>query len=514
MTYELDELANIEADILQAESSLAMAKVRMNLLKDMLAKGQAAKPAQVEPPKLALVAPQPPKIEVIQPKPPEPPKVEEPLVINDEWKTVLELLNHGSEHVFVTGDAGTGKSTLLKHFTDNFDGVAAILAPTGVAALRVGGQTIHRFFGFGAHALEDDDIQTVSDTRREKYRAVDLLIIDEISMVRAELMDAVDKFLRKNDRNASKPFGGARLVMFGDLFQLPPVSKEKDEKKWLMGRYGTDMPYFFHAEVWRETPPKLCQLTTIFRQKDPAFTDALNAIRRGTSTEDHLKLINSRVDRGFQPPAGSGDLWLTLTTTNAGADINNRNMLAAIQSDPRFFQATVTDAFDLKDAPTDERLELKVGAAVMFIKNNPGVWVNGTLGKVHSLDPLTVDIKGRIEEVTPETWEKIVYELDEKTKKLRKSVQGKFTQIPLKLAAAITIHKSQGLTFDHSVIDLGYGSFAAGQTYVALSRCRTLDGMVLRKPVQERDLIVSEEVQKFMKGEPIARPAVAAGQLL
>lgn len=435
----------------------------------------------------------------------------EQLVINDEWQRVLDLLNNGDGHVFITGDAGTGKSTLLQYFVQHCRKNVAIVAPTGVAALRAGGQTLHSFFRFGAHAMENDDISRISDDKwRQKYERLDILVIDEISMVRADVMDAVEKHLRVNGPKTGRPFGGVRLIVIGDLYQLPPVSKENNEKKYLISRYGTDTPYFFHAECWRDAAPKIVELTTIFRQKDPAFTAALNAIRRGTVTPEHLMLINSRVDPKFVPSL-TGDLWLTLTTTNHAAEQANIKMLSSLPGSARYFDAKVVGDFNLKDAPTAEHLELKPGAVVMFIRNNPeGGWVNGTLGKVLEVEPLIVEVKGEEKEVEPETWEKIQYEWDESKKKLTKNIVGKFTQIPLKPAAAITIHKSQGLSLDHAIIDLSHGAFASGQAYVGISRLRSLDGMVLRRALKESDLITSQEVINFMTGKPIARPG---GQL-
>lgn len=460
-----------------------------------------------EPAKVEL-----PKVEVVKP---EPIKVEEPLTINAEWQQTLDILSNGPTGVFVTGPAGSGKSTLLNHFIETYRGNAAMVGPTGVSALRIGGETIHRFLGLPAHALEPDDIPNVPDSRRAKYENLDMLIIDEISMVRADLMDAVDHFFRKNGRAKGKPFGGCRIVMFGDPYQLPPVAKEKEEKAWLNQRYGTDTPYFFHAECWRENPIKVCNLTTIFRQKDPAFTDVLNAIRAGVVKPEQLALLNNRTQFGFRPPVDD-DLWITLTTTNDSADQANQRMLNALPGSPEVFEAVVTGDFDEKNFPTDQALRLKVGATVMFIRNGveKGSWVNGTMGKVTSVNPLKVLVNGSERAVEPISWKNMTYEFDEKTKKLTKREKGEFKQIPLKLAAAITIHKSQGMTYDKVIIDLANGTFAAGQLYVAVSRGRTLEGMVLRRAIQERDLIVSTEVQKFMKGEAIARPGVPVGTLL
>lgn len=423
----------------------------------------------------------------------------EPLTINDEWRAALHELHYAYNNIFLTGEAGTGKSTLLQKFATEFNGNLAIVAPTGVAALRVKGTTIHRFFKFGAHALEESDIPELEDSRKAKYKALKVLVIDEISMVRADLMDAIDIFLRKNGPDETQAFGGVRIIMFGDLFQLPPISRDKNEKAWLKSKYGTETPYFFHAAVWRETQLKLIELTTIFRQKDAVFTDALNKVRRGTDTQSALRVINARAG------APTRAEWLTLTTTNEAADRANQAMLKAIRTPGETFDAIVVGDFDLKDAPTDVHLELKVGAKVMFIRNDAEhQWVNGTLGEVAVLDPLSITLtNGHRVSVYPEDWEKIDYQYDKSSHKLTRKVTGGFTQIPLKLAAAITIHKSQGMTFDRCVIDLGYGAFAAGQAYVALSRCRTLEGLYLRHPVTEKDLIVSTEVQAFMTGQPI-----------
>ncbi len=492
MTITQADLTAVRAAIEEAQNRLNSALALLDSLATRVEESIPAVPARVTFPTSA--------------KTPETPPVEEPLIITPEWQATLDLLNRGAQHLFVTGGAGVGKSTLLKHYTDHSPANVAIVAPTGVAALRVGGETIHRFFRFGAHALDKDDIRTLDSSDRDKYRVLDTLVIDEVSMVRADLMDAVDLFLRKNGRDGSKPFGGCRLVMFGDLYQLPPVSKEKDEKRWLTQRYGLDCPYFFHAEAWRDAPPRICSLTEIFRQKDETFTRALNAIRNGTLNVLQLALINERVRPSFKAPAD--ELWITLTTTNDSAAIANQRMLDALRTDSRVFEATVSGDFDLKNAPTDDFLELKTGAAVMFIRNNrDGGWMNGTLGRVTSVKPLWVETDSGEHEVDPETWESIAYEFDPDKKRLTKTVKGKFTQIPLKLASAITIHKSQGITLERAIIDLAGGAFAAGQAYVGLSRCRALAGMVLRRPLRMDDLIVSTEVQAFMMGKPTARPA-------
>ena len=436
------------------------------------------------------------------------------LILNDEWRHVLDVLENGTGHVFVTGEAGTGKSTLLEHFIETTNKVTAVLAPSGTAAIRISGETIHHFFGFGAHAQQHDDIQRLDDLRRGKYRALQVLIIDEASMVRADLMGAIDQFLRVNGRHEGQPFGGCRVIMFGDPYQLPPVVRNDavEERAYLKARFGTELPYFFHAEVWRETPIQICELTTVFRQTDPAFVAALNAFRNGAILPEHLALLNKRVDAVFIPP--DNETWLTLVGTNERAKQINQRALALIKSPSEFFHASVSAGFNLNDAPTDVRLELKVGAPVMFLRNNKnGLWHNGTMGRVLTVEPeLTVEVNGQPQRVDPEIWESIEYEHDKKTNKLKRKVKGTFEQIPLKVAAGATVHKGQGQTYDHVIIDLPH-TFAAGQGYVAYSRCRTLAGMVLRCPVKAKDFIVNEEVRRFMSGQPVARPAPAIAQV-
>ena|SRR5579859_50674 len=443
-----------------------------------------------------------PKIEVVST-----PVVSEPLTITEEWQHTLDTLLNGSEHVFCTGGAGVGKTTMLEQVVTQYPGNLMVVAFTGVAALRAGGSTIHREFRFKTEALARDDVTAITDPRKAlMMRKVDALLIDEISMVRADVMDAIDISLQKT-RNNKQPFGGVRILAFGDLFQLPPVSTDKKEQTWLKHRYGVQLPYFFHAECWRDQQPKIMELTTVFRQKDADFAGALNAIRNGTMTPEHLSLINSRVNYNFVAP--TDELWLELTTTNDAAARANEKMLGSIKSDPRFFEAMVMGDFKDKDMPTDRNLQLKVGAVVMFVKNDAERrWVNGTMGKVTNLDPLYIQTaNGAEHQVDPVSWVSVGYEYDEEKKKLTSYERGKFTQIPVKVAAAITVHKSQGSSFDRCIVNMP-NTFASGQGYVALSRCRTLPGMVLRHRLKDVDVKVDPEVVKFMRGEPIAKPEV------
>ncbi|MCZ2077869.1 MAG: AAA family ATPase [Bryobacterales bacterium] len=486
-----EELESIQRNLLDAQGTIALALLKIKMMLD----APQAEPVAIPPAPAVTVSAEP------RPVP------EVPLVITPEWQAVLDILRNGADDVFITGGAGVGKTTLLHEFIKDNDSNIAVVAPTGVAAIRANGQTLHSFFHFPPHALDEDDIAAASDPRqRSKFKALHSLIVDEVSMLRADGMDGIDLALRKN-RGNEQPFGGVRIILFGDPYQLPPVAKERDEKRWLKAHYGVESPFFFHARCFREKRPAIHALTTVFRQKDEAFINALNAMRDGTLSESQLELLNSRVAPGFKPPAD--ELWITLTTTNASADLANQRMLNAIQAPAETFEAFVTGDFNLKDAPTDEYLSLKVGAAVMFIRNDTSRfkrWANGTLGRVASTKPLRVEVNGNTYDVERETWEKISYVYDEKTKKLSKTVVGSFSQIPLKLAAAITIHKGQGCSFDQVVIDLGTGTFASGQAYTAFSRCRTLAGMKLLRPLRMEDLIVSSEVRAFMTGKPIARP--------
>lgn len=445
---------------------------------------------------------------------PEPEPLQEEITITDEWRFLLARMNDGKDPLFITGPAGTGKSTLLNYFAARFEKPFAIVAPTGVAALRIGGQTIHSFFRFAIHALDEHDMPDIPPRYRAKYRALHTLIIDEISMVRADMMDMIDLFLRKYGPVPDLPFGGVRLIMIGDPYQLPPVSREKAEKAWLKGRYGSECPFFFQALIWQQVPIDKHELTTIFRQSDPVFTGILNAARNGGLNNQHIAMLNSRVQPTFRPALD--DLWITLTTTNDSADYSNRRMLDQLPGKSRVFKAQISGDFEPRNAPTDVNLELKVGAIVMFVKNSSDhYWVNGSLGRVTNLDPLRVALadSSREYEVIEEDWEQIAYEYDAGAKRLHKYVKGVFTQIPLRLAAAITIHKAQGVTLQRAIIDFGRGTFADGQGYVAFSRCRELSGIVLRSPVSPGDFMVNAAVKAFMNGGPVVLPQVGPAQM-
>jgi ATP-dependent DNA helicase PIF1 len=424
------------------------------------------------------------------------------LVITPEFQLGLELLNSDAQCIFITGKAGTGKSSLLTHFVETTNKSVALLAPTGMAALKISGQTIHSFFGFPPKVLSEEDIKVSS--KRDLYRAFDTIVIDEISMVRTDMLDAIDQFLRLNGKDMQKPFGGIQMVFFGDLYQLPPVVSDEDETMYLASNY--DGSFFFAAHVLEHLAMEKLELTKVFRQNDQQFIDALNAIRTSTANKEMLEYINQRYE-----PAGSKDrnAFITLVTRNDVADWINRQELNRLLSQSFTYSATLEGEFTKekwkKKLPADLELVLKLNSQVIFIKNDKEKrWLNGNMGKVVELggDYIKVELEqdgGRfVHEVSPETWELIKYKFDRSTFKLKSEVVGKFTQYPVRLGWAITIHKSQGATLDRAHIDLGTGAFASGQTYVALSRCKSLQGITLEQPIMLSDIKGDASVKRFM----------------
>jgi len=427
---------------------------------------------------------------------------------NDGFQEVLEWIEEGRPCLFVTGKAGTGKSTLLQHIKRRAIGKAAVLAPTGVAAVHVGGQTIHSFFRFPPQVLFPETVARMGGGAL--YRNLETLIIDEISMVRADILDAMDMFLRRHGPDAGLPFGGVQMIFFGDLHQLPPVVSPHEMEAF---RSLYESPWFFKAKVFSRLPFERVDLRKVYRQKEKTFLSLLNAVRSGEAGEEDMDALNIRLDPSFQPP--DAEPCVTLTATNLSADRVNARRLDALPSHLALYAAQVQGEFEPRAFPTDEPLGLKVGAQVMFLKNHPqGLWVNGTLGVVAAMgsDIIWVDIPGRERggNVDPEagplgamrvekaSWESVRYVLDPETGRVVPKPVGRFTQFPLKLAWAMTIHKSQGKTFDRVIIDLGQGAFAHGQSYVALSRCRTLEGIFLRRPLSGRDLLLDPEVREFL----------------
>lgn len=419
-----------------------------------------------------------------------------PYKINDEFNAILDLIENQHEHLFITGRAGTGKSTLLSILKRTTKKNAVVLAPTGVAALNVGGQTIHSFFKFPPKMIDPSEIHKRKNHRF--YKKVKLLIIDEISMVRADMIDCIDMFLRVN-LESDQPFGGVQLVVFGDLFQLPPVVSNTFEKQVIKEKYGN--PYFFSAQVFQDLNLRMIELNTVYRQNERRFINLLDNIRTRQIDYDIMEEVNER----YVESSELDNLAITLCATNATVDRINNEALK-VNTNPVFeYRATSTGQFNTKVCPAETHLWLKVDAQVMFVRNDPkGRFVNGTLASVIHLesDKITVAIPKHGDvlniDVEREEWEMLRYQLDEKDpNRFKTNVIGTFTQYPLRLAWAITIHKSQGKTFDNIIVDLGRGAFDYGQTYVALSRCTTLEGIILKKKILPRDIIVDEVVVEY-----------------
>ncbi|MFN3344422.1 MAG: ATP-dependent RecD-like DNA helicase [Chloroherpetonaceae bacterium] len=424
----------------------------------------------------------------------------EQLDFTPEFLDAYNLMEHSSDCLFITGSAGTGKSTLLNYFRENTSKNVVVLAPTGIAALNVGGQTIHSFFKFPLGVVTSKNIP--KPRQRELYQAIDTIVIDEISMVRADIIDGIDYFMRQNGRDKKKPFGGVQMIFMGDLFQLPPVVSGDDEQSLLQSFYQT--PYFFSATVFEKVFLRIIRLTKIFRQSNTDFIELLQAIRTNQVTPFHLEQLNARVQPHFKPT--EQDFYITLTTRNDTANATNAERLASLKASPKSFTGFIEGNFDRKLLPADEHLTLKVGAQVMFVKNDPYKrWVNGTIGKVREILPNAVKVEveedglRKIRTAERVDWEILKYDFDPQSKQIFSEPAGVFTQFPLRLAWAVTIHKSQGKTFDKVMIDLGQGAFAHGQLYVALSRCRSLEGIVLKSPVRPRDVIVDKRIVEFME---------------
>jgi ATP-dependent DNA helicase PIF1 len=423
-----------------------------------------------------------------------------PLELNEDFKYALDVLEKTQKNIFITGRAGTGKSTLLQLFRRTTRKNAVVLAPTGIAALNVQGQTIHSFFGFSAKLMSSQDIKK----RRERkiYENLEILIIDEISMVRADLLDQIDLFLRVNRDNMREPFGGVQIIFFGDMFQLPPVVASQEEQHFFQTVY--ESPFFFAAKVFEQPNFQMeaLELQRVYRQAARQFVRLLDAVRLNVMDFDDLDDLNSR----HLPNFTSSDYYITLSTRNAIVDSLNERALKTLPTLEETFIAEINGSFEPKQFPTESALRLKLGAQVMFIKNDPKrEFVNGTIGKVVQLkhDNIVVQVEARDGslkniEVEKQLWEIMRYKLsDSDPNKIDSESIGSFKQYPLRLAWAITIHKSQGKTFDKVIIDLGSGAFEHGQTYVALSRCRTLEGIVLKQKIRPQDVIVDERIIDF-----------------
>jgi ATP-dependent exoDNAse (exonuclease V) alpha subunit len=420
------------------------------------------------------------------------------ITFNPPINDALDLMENTSQNLFITGKAGTGKSTLLTYFRLYTKKKVVVLAPTGVAAINVQGQTIHSFFKF-KHSVTLGSIRKLKENKTKKsiYKQIDMVVIDEISMVRADLLDCVDKFLRLNGKNPSLPFGGVQMIFIGDLYQLPPVvtSQEKDV---FHTQYKS--PYFFSAHFFENYEMTFIELDKIFRQKDDRFIHLLNAIRNETMTEADMALLNQRVQPNFQ-----SEDYVCLTPKNSTADEINAAQLDALKGKSFTTEAHIEGTFGKEYYPTRQTLIFKVGARIMMVNNDTdGSWVNGTMGKILGIEKgekgnvILVRLEDGAEvEVRPHKWEINRFFLESET--IQTEVIGSFTQYPLTLAWALTIHKSQGKTFKKVVLDIGSGAFMSGQVYVALSRCTSLEGLVLKKPIYPRHIWSDEEVVTFIK---------------
>jgi len=418
------------------------------------------------------------------------------IVLSPDQEAMFNLLQSSKNPIFLTGKAGTGKSLLLRYFRQKSDKNIIICAPTGVAALNIGGQTIHSLFKIPPELIRKDSLKVEKRTAK-LLRHVDVVVIDEISMVRPDLMDAIDHILRKA-RKTKVPFGGVQLVMFGDLYQLPPVIN-RELMDYFAQNYGGN--FFFNADVWKNIKFEIQELTTVFRQKDEDFKTILNAIREGTITDEQIAFLNKRADIEI-PPEGV----ITLTTTNSSAKKINETKLSFLKDKEYEYNAEISGTFEENSFPTEEVLRLKKGAQIILLKNDKEKrWVNGSLGYVHSLKDgkIKVNIDGNIYSVAKETWGKIRYILNEETDILEEETVGSFTQFPLRLAWAITIHKSQGQTYNSVAIDMGYGAFVHGHTYVGLSRSKSIEGLYLKRKISREDIIVEPKITNFMKSQEL-----------
>ena len=435
---------------------------------------------------------------------------------NREWQQALQIIQYTRRSLFLTGKAGTGKSTFLRYVAQNTKKKYVILAPTGIAAINAGGQTLHSFFKLPFHPLLPNDSRyNVRNMRKTlKYngelikllRELELIIIDEISMVRADIIDFIDRVLRIYCRNMREPFGGKQLLLVGDIFQLEPVVKE-DEWRLMQPFYAS--AYFFSAKVWQQMQLVSVELRKVYRQSDSDFIAILDRIRENAATDADLTAINSRVTvadgSAIGTPSHTG-FQITLATRRDTVDYINDEQLKQLDGNSSIFNGTIKGDFPLTSLPAPMELEVKPGAQVIFTKNDKEKrWVNGTIGVVIGIDEEegiigVIDEDGHEYDVVREVWENMRYTFNEKEQKIEEELLGTFVQFPLRLAWAITVHKSQGLTFRQVKIDFsGGGAFAGGQTYVALSRCSSLKGITLEEPIRRSDIFVRPEVVAFAK---------------
>jgi len=423
------------------------------------------------------------------------------VALSTHQEEILTEMENTLDHLFITGRAGTGKTTLLQEFVETTAKIVAVCAPTGVAALAIGGQTIHSLLRLPLGIIGSRELGFIPKESLAVLANLDALVVDEVSMVSADVLDAIDRRLRQAKRRKNTAFGGVQLIMFGDPYQLAPVVSGGEEKAYYQDQYRS--AWFFDARVWDSTEMTIHELDTIHRQADSEFRSILNALREGRMEADMGRMLNERGMRDPDDPE-----LITVTTTNHTVSKINRIALDRLPSNAKIAHADIEGDFGSTSSyPADEELLLKPGARVMFLRNDiqgpdGPRYVNGTLGTIVKIsNNVVVDIDGDEVEVEPVTWEKIRYEYSPATKTLSHDVVAEFTQFPLRLAWAVTIHKAQGKTLDAAVIDLGPRAFAPGQTYVAFSRLTSLDGLYLKRPLTPADIIVDDDVVRFMSRE-------------